>query len=90
VIIALALVVVLSPVGYVLSGGPVLWLAVRYPASERILRIGIEPIEFANRHGVFKSLGIEEALMSYYRWWFGKAMEQRQHDLATKPQPKAP
>jgi hypothetical protein len=88
--ILLAVTVVSLPVGYALSVGPAIWVAARYPASQRIIGIGFKPLGFAADHGVFKSLGVEDALNSYAQWWLNKATRSVTPAPATSPVPKAP
>lgn len=67
--------VVLSPVAYVLSCGPLVWMEERYPNSQDFTNIAICPMRFAQKHGVFKFLRLEDALNSYNDWWWKKALK---------------
>jgi hypothetical protein len=67
--ILIAVAVVLLPVLYLLAWGPVAWIYGRYPASRGAIMFAAKPINYAYDRGVFRCLGVEDALKSYVNWW---------------------
>lgn len=78
----LAIAVVMLPLSYVLSIGPVVWLMGRGWIAQKPAEFLYHPVEFAYEIKLFHKLGCEAALVRYVSWFYDNGAGARRQAVA--------